>query len=137
MKSNINLFLFQELQTEKNTIEKEHAEQNEKLRSAESQILDLRAEIELLEERCQNDSIAQHSNAPSNPSTSSSIATFVIPPELRQFIVSAITCEEHQRADGAMLLASLIGATPEVPYLKQTSFKIFNFRRKTKLKNHI
>lgn len=85
------------------------------MRTAESQVLDLRAEIELLEERCHNDSISHHVNA-SNPSTSANLAMFEIPPELRQFILSAITCDEQQRADGALLLASLIGCTPEVYY---------------------
>lgn len=96
---------FRQLRTEMDEMKKDYNDVVEKLKSSESQVSDLRAEVELLEERCQNEAISSARNALSNsPSTSNSIATFVMPPELRQFILSAITCDEQQRLDGAMLL---------------------------------
>jgi hypothetical protein len=87
----------------------------DKLQSAESQILDLRVEVELLEERRQDSSssLKEVSIAESNPRN---VSTFSVPPELRQFIVSAITCDEQQRGDGTLLLANLIGCTIEACY---------------------
>jgi hypothetical protein len=112
----------QRLELEKNEINKQNADTNEKLKLVESQVLDLRAEIELLEEKCQKESLHQNGSS-SNPSTSTNLATFVIPPELRQFIISAITCDEQKRADGALLLASLIGCTPDERLKVEESYR--------------
>jgi len=119
-----SITLIQELKNEKNSIEQKHVDINEQLRSALSQIDDQKAEIELLEERVQTDSNSHQKYSPANQSTSNSIATFVIPPELRQFIVSAITCNEQQRADGALLLASFINCTPEERLKVEQSYKL-------------
>ncbi|KAI6201377.1 hypothetical protein M3Y96_00835400 [Aphelenchoides besseyi] len=116
--------LISELQTEKEATDKNYEKVIAQLQVAENRIQDLQAEVELLENR------KPSTNSPTTVQEGSSVdikatsaSTFSVPPILRQFIISAVTCEEQQRADGALLLANLIGCTAEEKQRIEQSYR--------------
>lgn len=86
-----------------------------KLEEFETIINDLRTEINALD-RTEPVSTASSidSKQGARPSITMSSTGFVVPQVVRQFIISAVTCDPNKREESALLLANIIGCTLEV-----------------------